>query len=109
MTVMSIESHAADLLEKAAQAGNGRAATTVYGRQGARLRQTLVALTEGNVLGEHKSPGDASLYCLRGRVLVRSSEGQHELATGDLVPIPPQRHDVEALETSLLLLSVAIH
>jgi hypothetical protein len=43
-----------------------------YGRSGARLRQTIVALAGGRVMGEHKSPGDASVFCLRGRVLLRA-------------------------------------
>jgi quercetin dioxygenase-like cupin family protein len=60
-------------------------------------------------MGEHKSPGDASLLCLRGRVRLRAGDTEVELGPGDLVAVPPQRHDVEALESSVLLLTVALH
>ncbi|TCO14321.1 cupin domain [Kribbella steppae] len=109
MDVASIDELAADLLAKAVSAESGRSSVTVYSRAGARLRQTLTALAAGRVMGEHKSPGDASVHCLRGRVLVRAGDTQVELGPGDLVAVPPQRHDVEALEASVLLLTVALH
>jgi quercetin dioxygenase-like cupin family protein len=68
-----------------------------------------VALAVGRVMAEHKSPGDASVLCLQGRVLLRAGESQVELGPGDLVAVPPQRHHVEALEPSVLLLTVALH
>ena len=100
---------AADQLGKAVSTGSGRSSVTVYSRPGARLRQTLMALAAGRVMGEHKSPGDASLLCLQGRILVRAGDTAAELGPGDLVAVPPQRHDVEALEPSVLLLTVALH
>jgi quercetin dioxygenase-like cupin family protein len=109
MDVASINELADDRLAKAAAAESGRSSVTVYGRPGARLRQTLMALAAGRVMGEHKSPGDASLHVLRGRVLVRAGDAEIELGPGDLVAVPPQRHDVEALEPSVLLLTVALH
>lgn len=109
MEVASIDVLAAELLAKAVSAESGRSSVTVYGRAGARLRQTLTALAAGRVMGEHKSPGDASVLCLRGRVLVRAGDREIELGPGDLVAVPPQRHDVEALEPAVLLLTVALH
>jgi quercetin dioxygenase-like cupin family protein len=109
MDVSSIDDLAAEQLAKAASAESGRSSVTVYSRPGARLRQTLMALAAGRVMGEHKSPGDASLLCLRGRVQVRAGDAEVELGPGDLVAVPPQRHDVEALESSVLLLTVALH
>ncbi|MFI6832522.1 MULTISPECIES: cupin domain-containing protein [unclassified Kribbella] len=109
MDVSSIDDLAAERLAKAVSAESGRSSVTVYSRPGARLRQTLTALAAGRVMGEHKSPGDASLLCLRGRVRVRAGDAEVELGPGDLVAVPPQRHDVEALESSVLLLSVALH
>lgn len=82
---------------------------TVYSRPGARLRQTLTALAVGRVMGEHKSPGDASLHCLQGRVVVHAGDAEVELGPGDLVAVPPQRHEVEALEPAVLLLTVSLH
>jgi len=109
MDVASINTLAADQLARATTVGSGRSSVTVYGRSGARLRQTLMALAAGQVMGEHKSPGDASVLCLQGRVVIRAGESQVDLAAGDLVAVPPQRHDVEALEPSVLLLTVALH
>jgi quercetin dioxygenase-like cupin family protein len=109
MDVASIDALAAELLAKAVSAESGRSSVTVYSRPGARLRQTLTALAGGRVMGEHKSPGDASLLCLRGRARVRAGDVEVELGPGDLVAVPPQRHDVEALEPSVLLLTVALH
>ena len=109
MDVAAINQLAAELLVKAASADSGRSSVTVYSRSGARLRQTLMALAAGRMMGEHKSPGDASLLCLQGRVLLRAGDAEVELGPGGLVAVPPQRHDIEALEPSVLLLSVALH
>jgi quercetin dioxygenase-like cupin family protein len=108
MDVASIKDLATDLLAIATSSESGRSSVTVYSRSGARLRQTLVALAAGRVMGEHKSPGDASVLCMQGRVLVRAGEAQAELGPGDLVAVPRQRHDLEALEPSVLLLTVAL-
>jgi quercetin dioxygenase-like cupin family protein len=109
MDVASMNEAAADQLEKAVSTESGRSSVTVYSRPGARLRQTLMALAAGRVMGEHKSPGDASLLCLQGRIVVHAGDSVVELGPGDLVAVPPQRHDVEALEPSVLLLTVALH
>jgi quercetin dioxygenase-like cupin family protein len=109
MDIASINALAEDHLVTASTAESGRSSVTVYGRPGARLRQTVVALAAERVMGEHKSPGDASVLCLRGRVLLRAGESQAELGPGDLVAVPPQRHDLQALEPSVLLLTVALH
>jgi len=109
MDVASINTLAEHQLATATTAESGRSSVTVYGRSGAKLRQTIVALAEGRLMGEHKSPGDASVLCLQGRVLLRAGQSKAELGPGDLVAVPPQRHDVEALEPSVLLLTVALH
>jgi quercetin dioxygenase-like cupin family protein len=109
MDIASINALAEEHLVTASTADSGRSSVTVYSRPGARLRQTIVTLAAGRVMGEHKSPGDASVLCLRGRILLRGSGSQAELGPGDLVAVPPQRHDVEALEPSALLLTVALH
>lgn len=109
MEVLRVEELAAVHLELAGENDSGRSATTLYSRPGARLRQTLIALDAGQTLGEHQSPGDASLMCLQGDVLLRTGDTEVELRTGDLVAVPPQRHDVHARAASVLLLSVALH
>lgn len=109
MDIASIHTLADDQLTLAQQAESGRSSVTVYGRSGARLRQTLIALDADRVLGEHQSPGDASVYCLRGKVRIRTNDTEVELGAGDLVAVPAQRHDLVADEPSIVLLSVALH
>jgi quercetin dioxygenase-like cupin family protein len=109
MDVVSINELAAELLAKAVSSESGRSSATVYSRPGARLRQTLIALAADRVMGEHKSPGDASVQCLQGRVLVHAGDEDVELRPGDLLAVPPQRHEVEALEPSVLMLTVSLH
>lgn len=109
MDVASINALIEEQLAAAAAADSGRSAVTVYGRTGARLRQTLIALDADRVLGEHRSPGDASVLCLRGRIRLRTNDSHVELGPGELVAVPPQRHDVAALEPSAMLLTVALH
>ena len=109
MNVASINALAESQLATATSAESGRSSVTVYGRSGARLRQTVIALAKGRTLAEHKSPGDASVLCLSGRLLLRAGESQAELGPGDLLAVPPQRHDIEALEHSVLLFTVALH
>ena len=109
MDVVSISRLGERQLAVAATADGGRGSVTVYSRTGARLRQTVVALSAGRVMAEHKSPGDASVLCLQGRVVLRAGESRAELTAGELVALPPQRHEIEAVEPSVLLLTIALH
>jgi quercetin dioxygenase-like cupin family protein len=97
---------AEQLLADARGAGTGRQARALVAPGEHRLRQTLIALTEGRRLGEHNSPGEATLQVLRGRVTLTTPTQTWSGATGDLVPIPPERHDLVAAEDSVVLLTV---
>jgi quercetin dioxygenase-like cupin family protein len=79
----------------------------VYGGHEHDLRQTLIALTAGTVLGEHASPGEATIQVLTGRVVVRTDADEWEAGVGEHMAIPPQRHDLAALADSVVLLTVA--
>ena len=46
------------------------------------------------------------LQLLRGRVRFTAGDSSCELGAGDFLPIPRERHSVDALEDSVLLLSV---
>ena len=109
------DTHAADLaalvdehLERARTAPAGRSAVTLHGGRTHRLRQTLIALAAGRSLGEHDSPGEATLQVLRGRVPLHAGDDTWTGTTGELVVIPPQRHDLEADEDSAVLLTVVV-
>lgn len=94
-------------LAAAREASSGRSAVTVFGGREHDLRQTLIALAEGHALGEHESPGEATLQVLQGRVRLSSAEESWEGQAGDLLVIPPARHDLAALADSVVLLTVA--
>ena len=94
-------------LDLAQAASSGRSAVTVSGGQQHDLRQTLIALRAGQSLGEHNSPGEATLQVLGGQVTLVATEGSWEGAVGDHVVIPPSRHDLTAVTDAVVLLTVA--
>ena len=106
LALFSLPALAAELLGKAHQSSSGRAATTIYGGREHDLRQTAIALVEGRSLGEHESPGEATLQVLRGRVRFTAGTDSCDLAAGEFLAIPRTRHAVDASEDSVLLLSV---
>ncbi|GAA4867086.1 cupin domain-containing protein [Serinicoccus chungangensis] len=95
-------------LEAASIASSGRSADTVYGGHQHVLRQTLVALRAGSRLDEHENPGEATLQVLHGRVTLVSGEDRWNGSPGDLLTIPDARHALEAVESSVVLLTVAL-
>lgn len=95
-------------LELAREASSGRSAHTVYGGQEHLLRQTLIALASGEALDEHDSPGEATVQVLSGRVRLIAGEHLWEGVVGDLLVIPDERHALEAMEDSSVLLTVAL-
>jgi quercetin dioxygenase-like cupin family protein len=94
-------------LEIAHSVGSGRSAVTVYGGRQHDLRQTLIAMTGGAVLGEHEAPGEATLQVISGRVVLRAAGDESEATGGDHVVIPDHRHDLVAAVDSVVLLTVA--
>ena len=93
-------------LGKASASSNGRSAHTVFGGHEHVLRQTLIALRAGSRLDEHENPGEATLQVLHGRVTLVAGEIRWNGSPGDLITIPDSRHSLEAIEDSVVLLTV---
>ena len=96
-----------DLTAKARDASSGRAARTIRGGHENALRETVIALRAGHEMAEHESPHEATLQVLRGRVRLLAGLDSWEGASGDHLTVPSQRHSLEAIEDSVVLLTVA--
>jgi quercetin dioxygenase-like cupin family protein len=106
MDSVSLTSLGAEQLSIARQAHSGRASHTLHGGHTHELRQTVVALLAGHELSEHDSPGQASLLVLQGHVQLTAGDDAWDGKTGDYVVIPPQRHSLQAVDDSVVLLTV---
>ena len=93
-------------LDQAKRAASGRSAETVFGGHEHRLRQTLIALRSGESLAEHESPGEATVQVLVGRVLLRAGSAEWNGSPGDLLIVPDSRHALDAVEDSVIVLTV---
>lgn len=73
------------------------------------FRVVLVRLKQGTHVNEHHADGPISVYCLQGKIRLRMPDGQgRELASGDIVALERGvSHDVEAIEESAFLLTIA--
>lgn len=107
MDTRSLTGEAERHLAIARGASNGRSSVTVFGGREHDLRQTLIALAAGHALGEHESPGEATLQVLVGTVRLTAGDEVWEGGTGDHLVIPPHRHDLEAVTDAAVLLTVA--
>lgn len=107
MQKLSLDALARELLERAASATGGRTAQTVIGGHEKILRQTVIAMIKDAALTEHANPGEASVFVLRGRVLLAAGDQSWEGRDGDLLIIPDASHSLRALQDSCVLLTVA--
>lgn len=96
-----------EVLAQASELQTGRSARTLTPGAGARLKQTLLALTEGAELQEHRAPGAATIQVLRGEVRMQAQATTLELSAGQWALIPDELHDLRALSDATLLLTVA--
>lgn len=72
------------------------------------FRVVLTALKTGARLPEHHTEGRISIHVVAGRIQVRAQERTFNLPTGTLLTLDQGLpHDVEALEESAFLLTIA--
>jgi quercetin dioxygenase-like cupin family protein len=108
MQKLSLDALGRELLTRAtgSDAPGSRAAQTVVGGHEKALRQTVIALARDAALAEHASPGEATLYVLRGRVTLSCGAQSWEGRDGDLLLIPDAPHSLTAQADSAVLLTV---
>jgi quercetin dioxygenase-like cupin family protein len=107
MEKFSLTAMARAQMEAAHCSTSGRSATTVYGGHEHSLRQTVIAICSGRELGEHSSPGEATVHVISGHVVLVSEKASWEGAPGDLLVVPDAAHSLQATEDSVVLLTVA--
>ena len=107
MQASSLTDLAEGQLAAARAASSGRSARTVVGGHDRTLRQTLIALIEGQRLDEHENPGEATVHVLHGHVRMSTDGDTCDAAAGELVVVPDARHSLVALTDSVVLLTVA--
>ncbi|WP_281688844.1 cupin domain-containing protein [Pseudonocardia thermophila] len=93
-------------ITEARAASAGRTAATLHGGRDHRLKQVLLTLAAGRELADHDNPGEATLLVLRGRVQLGTAGGSAEIAEGEYLVIPAERHHLVALEDATVLLTV---
>ncbi|HKS47746.1 MAG TPA: hypothetical protein VJT49_22065 [Amycolatopsis sp.] len=104
--VVRLRALAAELLEQAHAQPSGRAARTIA--SSTSLRGTLIALTDGTILADHDAPAAATLHVLTGRVRLHTADQEWFLDESELLPLPPQRHGLDACSDAVVLLTVAL-
>lgn len=108
MDKSSLQAKGRELARKASQAENGRAADTVFGGHEKRMRQTVIALSEGTELAQHQNPGEATLLVISGRLRLVTAEMSWSGREWDHLIIPDAPHSVSAETDTTFLLTVAM-
>jgi quercetin dioxygenase-like cupin family protein len=72
------------------------------------FRIVLILMQAGTLMQEHKADARISIHCLSGRLMVHLPEKLVELSAGNLLVLEKcLPHDVNAIEESAFLLSIA--
>ncbi len=72
------------------------------------LRIVVIALRQGGRIEEHRAPGRIAIQTLTGRLRIRVSDQTVDLPAGHVLTLGPDiAHDVEALDESAFLLTIA--
>ncbi len=72
------------------------------------LKIVAVSMPQGGVWSEHSTPGRISVQCLRGHIRMKARGETFDLRPMELLALEGNvQHDVEAVEQSVFLLTVA--
>jgi quercetin dioxygenase-like cupin family protein len=95
-----------EMLDAEAPPPTGRNAKTLVKYDD--LRIVLIALSADTRIPEHRTEGRISVHVIRGRIRVRALERTFDLGVGGLLALGEGvAHDVEALDDSAFLLTIA--
>jgi len=104
----ALEREAEELMAKAAQSSNGRAAQTLL-KEGA-LRLTLVGVRGGTTIDAHTADGPITIQAVRGSLRVTTEGNATAVPQGNLIAIESGlAHEVHANEDSVFLLTLALN
>nr|WP_109472836.1 cupin domain-containing protein [Ornithinimicrobium cavernae] len=102
---VDLDALGAQLLQEATERPNGLRTRPVV--RGPVQHAVLFALRAGCQLPEHDSPPAATLQVLRGEVVLVAGEERWTVRAGDLLPIPPAGHRVDAVTDAVCLLTIS--
>lgn len=92
--------------QEAWRSGSGPSSTTLVKHPD--LRVVLVAMRRGEHMPEHRTAARITLQCLSGHIRLLLPSGMEDLPAGTLLVLDRElRHDVQALEDSAFLLTLA--
>jgi quercetin dioxygenase-like cupin family protein len=93
--------------EDAWQKGKRNATTLLEGHG---LRVVLIAMHSGTLIKQHQTINPISLQVIEGRIKFNTHTNSVTLTKGQLLTLHPEiPHDLEALEESAFLLTLATH
>ena len=107
LLALDLAAEVADIRAQEPWRGSDRHARTLI--KDAEMRVVLIALRPGARLEEHHAPGRITIHTIEGRLTVRAAgravdlPAGHVLTLGRAIP-----HEVEALEESAFLLTIAM-
>jgi quercetin dioxygenase-like cupin family protein len=105
--ILDLETEAQQLRAEPPYEQHGQSAKTLVKHE--HFRVVLIAVKSGRRCREHKAEESVSIQAVEGRVKVNlASQEQVDLPRGCVVVLAPElAHDIEALEDSTLLLTMA--
>lgn len=106
MDSIALAELADQLLADAKKGTSGRSAKALIPGRERTMKQNMLALIAGHGLAEHDNPGEATLHVLRGHVTMTYGDTTWKGAAGDFGIIPDERHDLHAVEDSVVIISL---
>jgi len=107
MTKHELSDIAANQLEIAQDSADGLSSQTLVGDDEGKIKQTVVALTEGHTVASRTSTEHSTMQVLSGSVRVRTTDGLEEASEGELLEVPTDPHVIRAETDSTVLLTEA--